>query len=260
MGGNSIIFLLLFPLFYPIVWDMNYLLIGILFGLFNGGSFILYNIAVSKEEISIVGPLNSTVPLFVVLFAVIFLNEMINSLQILGVFAIVFASIIITYSSKTKFKISKGISYILLYIITTAALCVFLKYFVTNFDSSSFFFYSQIGFLLLAFPLLCISSVRKYFFKYDIKQPVYAISLAFLGSGILWFSSMLLYYYVLSKVDVSLVNPVLNAFIPLSVLFLSFVATKLNPKLLKERFDKKTLSFKIMGVILLSVGIYLLMA
>jgi len=255
---NAIPFILIFPFFYQIVWSLDHLLIGAAFGFITSFTFILWYFSVREEEVSIVGPLTATTPLFVVLIAALFIGEILNLFQIFAILLLVAAGILITYSSKTKLKLTKSLMAVLLFIVLTAAASVFVKYFVTDFDPLSFLFYVELGAPLATITLLLKKDWRNYFIKKDLKKPLWAVLFSCLGMGVFFFSSLGIFYYVVSQMSVSVANAISNALIPVFILIISFIITQINPKWLNERFDKKTATLKIVGVLLLSVGIYLL--
>jgi len=252
---------LFIPLFYflfDIVWDLNYFIFGILLGFGFASTYFLWSFAVKDEEISIVAPLSNLGPLFVFFLAIIFLGESLSIDKIIGIFLAAGAAILLTYSSKTKLKLTKQLGYLFVFVFLMAIGTVLIKVAVVNFDPISFMFYTFFGGIMMI-PLIWFKkSWTKQFFEKDIKQLWWVWCLVIFVNFGIFLTGLVIFYNLLSQYSVSIINAINIAVQPLFVLLISFIITMINPKWLGERFDTKTLTLKIVGVLLLSAGVYLL--
>jgi len=192
------------------------------------------------------------------IFAFLFLGETVNTLQVLGIATMILATILLTYSSSSKFNLSKGVMYVLIFVIIFAFSQVLLKFFISTSDPYTIFYFTVIGGILSGMVLMFKGDLRKHFLQEDLKQPLPAVLYFSLGKTVIYSVLIISLYVALSLEKVSLVGATLNTLQPLFALILSYVITQINPNILKETFDSRTTILKALGVILVCVGIYLI--
>jgi len=255
---GNIILLVLLPLLFSINWNAEYVIAAIIYGFVINFVFILLNLALQHEEVSIVGPLNGISPFFVLVFAFLFLGETVSLLQILGIFVMILATILLTYSSNTKFKISKGVMYVLIFVIIFAFSQVLLKLFIASSDPYTITYFTVCGGILSGIILMFKGDLRKQFLNKDLKQPLPVVLYFSLGKTLIYIVMIITLYVAISLQKVSLVGAVVTTLQPLFALIVTFAITQINPNILKETFDSKTTILKLLGVLLVCVGVYLI--
>lgn len=255
--GNIILPIFL-PFIFNIDWNAPYIFAIIIYGFFMNFLFILLNLALQHEEVSIIGPLNGTIPFFILIFAFFILGEAVNFSQILGIVIMVLATILLTYSSNSKFNLSKGVIYVLIFVVIYALTQIVLKFFITTSDPYTTMYFTVCGGILSGLTLMLSKNLRHHFLNVDLKQPIFAILYFSIGKTLIYAVMIITLYLALSLEKVSLVGAMLQTLQPLFTLILSFIVTQINPSLLNETFDRKTLFLKVIGVTLVCVGIYLI--
>jgi len=255
--GNIIVPFIL-PFIFNIDWSAEYAIAAVIYGFFINFAFILISLALQHEEVSIVGPLNGISPFFVLVFAFLFLGETIGLLQIFGIFVMVLATILLTYSSSSKFNISKGVMYVLAFVVIFSFSQVLLKFFISTSDPYTMTYFTILGGILSGIVLMFKGNLRKHFLEEDLKQPLPIVLYFSLGKTVIYVVLIIALYVALSLEKVSLVGAMINTLQPLFALILSYIITQINPNILKETFDSRTTMLKLMGVILVCVGIYLI--
>lgn len=215
---------------------------------------VFYFKAVKIEEISRVIPLYLLSPLFVMLFAAIFLNEVLTPLKYLGVVMIVLGAILI--SSRNFFKISfgKAFWFIMLSVLSISIYNVLLKYLLNFADFWTIYGYSKIG---TVFPLIPIL----YFYLPDllstIKQHGKKVVIVFSLNESLTEVGGLLCTIAIAIGYVTLVKA-LSSIQSLFVFLFTIILTIFYPKILKEEIKKSIIFVKLAAIIIMFIGVILI--
>jgi drug/metabolite transporter (DMT)-like permease len=264
MVFSSLIGLFLLPIiaiWHPEVlsFSQNSILIAV-----NGFLYILavlpYFYALQKDEASIAVPLFQLIPVFSYVLAYFVLGETLTNNQILGGLLIVIGAIAIsldlTDGKKIKFK--KEVFWLMMLSSLIFALnFLFFKFFAIQ---SSFWFTSfweYVGFAVFAFLLMIfIKPYRREFISVMKKNRVAVLTLNGVNEII----------NIIAKVSfnyASLLTPItitwiVNGFQPLFVFAYGVILTIFFPHISKESLLKKHLAQKIMAIIVMFLGTYLL--
>jgi len=226
---------------------------------FVGGVFVVlmavfYFKAVQIEEISRVVPLFFLSPLFIMLFAAIFLNEALTPLKYLGVVIMVLGAILISLKSFSKISLGKAFWFIMVSVLSISIYSILLKYLLNFSDFWTIYGYSKIG---TAFPLIFIL----YFYFPDLlstikqhgKKVVIVVSLSeslSVVAGLLFTIAIAIGYVTLVKA--------LSSIQSLFVFLFTIILTIFYPKILKEEIKKSIIFVKLAAIIIMFIGVLLI--
>ena len=113
---NLIFFTAVYPVFFPeyLYFDA----VSVYLAFFAAVFFTLYHLAVSTayshEDVSLVYPVTTASPLFIVLWATLFFSESISPAGFAGIVTIIFGAVTLNGSGAGRLKISRGFVYALL--------------------------------------------------------------------------------------------------------------------------------------------------
>ncbi len=231
------------------------LLTGVL--IFFGGYF--YIEAIHKEEVSRVIILYGVSPLIVLILSTIFLNEILTINQYMAFILIFIGSILISFRKiEEKIKLSTGALCVLVSSFFFSVHKVLLKY-LSTINITTVMIYRELGYIItIIFILAFIPRSRQYTKKIIKDMNLKKTALVYL-SEIIGITGMFFSYLALQKGPVSLVS-VLEGFESVFILVMAIVISKSIPKILKEETDIKTISIKIISVVLMLGGLYLIAA
>jgi drug/metabolite transporter (DMT)-like permease len=241
----------------------------IFWSLVSGVSFVvalwLFFTALDSDEASRVVPITgSAVPLFTLLFAVLFLGEEFTTRQFSGVLLLIVGGAVLSMRlgqvrglsrRATLTAIGAGAAF--------AAYFAVVKYIYDSFQPFwSAFAYSRFGVgiaaLLIFGPVLWRSKSQKRQRKPKAsrrKTMMYIIG-AFLGSKVLGTSMFILQNYAISLGSVTVVNA-LQGTQYLFVLILAALMSRVLPKLFKEELHQVAVMQKVTGIMFISLGLIL---
>jgi transporter family protein len=217
-------------------------------------SILYYFKAVKIEEISRVIPLYHLAPLFVLLFATIFLNEVFTFITYIGIFFLIGGAFAISIKGKFRLKMGKPLIYMILSSILIALYSVIAKYLLSYADFWSVYAYIRIGTIFVLVPLIFMT-VKD--FRITVKkQGGKAITALGIAEG-LNLVAVLLLTYALSIGFVSLVNA-LAAVQPFFVLLFTLILSFNYPKILKEEIGRSTILLKVFAITAMFIGVLMI--
>jgi drug/metabolite transporter (DMT)-like permease len=111
---------------------------------------------VQSEEISRVIPIFNIVPLFVLIFAFIFLGETLKLINYFGALLIIAGAILISSNKRTKIILNKTVGLVIISSILYAFNAIITKYVLGFTDFWTAFFYEYFTVILIALPFLFI--------------------------------------------------------------------------------------------------------
>lgn len=223
-----------------------------------GASYILMNFfyfrATKIEEISRVSPLFYLSNIFIVVMAVAFLDEILAPIKYLGVFLIVSGAIMISSRKLTKISLGKAFWLMILCSFSLAVSSVITKYLLNFADYWTVFSYTKIGALIAALPIIYryLPDLRKVIREKG-KRVVGVMS----GNELIRLSGVLSMTVAMSLGFVSLVSA-LASLQPFFVLLMMVGLSLFRPGILKEEIGKSVVSMKIIAIVLMFVGVYLI--
>jgi uncharacterized membrane protein len=231
--------------------------LGILNGLLLSASFFVYNKALKKEEASIIISLVYIKPIIVVFLAWLLLSESLSISKYAGIVLIVLSSILISYVKPQRKQF-------LLSMLVLALLVAFLwavsntlaKYVMFEIDYWSLLFWTTVG-GLLSIPLwLLHPTIRTNFFK-TVRSIDKKIYLYFIFNEAVYTLGELFFFISTSLGLVSLVAAI-SGLQPFFVVVFTLALSIFVPSILKEVIDRKTVLLKLIAVILIFIGSWLI--
>jgi len=229
-------------------------LIAIATGVLYFLTVFFYYKALEIEEVSRVIPLYNLTPLFVLLFAGIFLEEVFTLTKYVGIFLIVAGALFVSSKEFKRIRFGRAFRLMVLATIISATVHVLTKYLLNFSDFWTIFAYIRIGTFLIGFPIL--------FFRYDdisrvVRQQGKKVVGLISFNNVLNLLGVLFFTIAVSKGFVSLVNA-LSSVQPLFVLLFTVILTLVYPHILKEKVDKVTIVKKTLAIVLMLTGAVLI--
>ncbi len=221
---------------------------------------VFYLYALEVEDVSSVVPWFLTVPIFGYILGYFFLGETLNTLQIIGSIIVILGSLIISFDFKEgKRRFKKKPAFYMLFASLAIAIAGFLFKFVTidgSFWVSSFWEYLSLGFVGLL--IYFFSHKYRNEFNYMNKTGGKKIFIINIVSELMSVSGNILTNFAIMLAPITMVYLV-SSFQPAILLVLALFTTKFFPKILKEDLSKEVLVPKIIAIIIMVVGSFLLL-
>ena len=214
--------------------------------------------ALNRDEASTVAPLFQLMPVFNYFLAYYFLNEQLTSGQIMASLLIIFGAILISLDINEKMpKIKTDVLWLmalssLLFSITT----LIFKFVALEERFWRTTFWEYIGLTIAAIVLFSIKKYRIQFFNIIRENKLSFIGLNFANEGITIAGRMIMGF-------ASLLAPlalvwVINGFQPVFVFIIGIVLTIFFPHFGEESLRKRHLAQKIIAIVIMFIGAYLL--
>lgn len=229
----------------------NIFLLAMSVGVLDIFSIILYFKALKKDEVSRIVPVMAVIPIFVLILAVLFLEERLLSLQYLGIFLIASGAFLISVREKLhKIVLSKAFWIILFASFLAAVSSVVAKFVLTPENIFNLLFWFGLGGgIVSGFVLLLHHPDLREKAQVGIKHLVWISALGVLAS--------LSLVYSIANGPVSLVLAIFETK-PLFVFLLVLLFSRAYPGFLKEKMSKKIVVQKLMAILLIVAGSLLL--
>lgn len=257
LGFYISIFAVIIFLYQKVQFVFPESLIAVVSGACWIGCVALYSKALIKEEVSRVISIFFTIPLFVAILAAIFLKEILTPMQYVGIVLLVASGILISYKkSKGKFFIP-SLKIILIAILLSSIYDIQKKYVLNVMNYWSLYFWNVVGINITALLLLFIPSIRRDFIKLVKTLKRTRLLYVLVGSETSAFFADISFNVATSMTYVSLVaaiGPLQPFFVLLFMVFIS----SFKPKILKEEINKKIILLKLISLILLFLGTWLI--
>ena len=252
---------LLILIFKPEVLQVN--LSIALFMVLNGFFYIAYLFpylkALHKADTSIVTPIFQTIPVFSYFLAFFVLGETLTKMQMVASAFIILGAVGISLkfeNGKTRFR-KEVVFLMLLASIIISLNSLLFKFFAIQLDFWTVSFWQYVGFLLFGSLIFMFSrSYRRDFLSSFTRDGKKIIGLNIANESINIIAVMIFTYATLLA-PLSLVQ-VINGFQPLFTFMLGAVLTLFVPHLIKENLEGRILVQKILFMVLMIIGAYLL--
>lgn len=252
---------LIFLIPHSNVWGISlvHAVIIILDGALYIVAFIPYYYALKEEDASSVVPLYQAIPVFSFILGLLIFHESIGLKQIIAGLLIIAGSIFITIDlRKTKFYIKKKILFLML--LSSFLLSIYYFIFKNIALKESFWrtaFWEYFGGILVSVCLLLfVKNYRKQFVSVFKENPISIVLINMFNEGINIIAGLSANFATL-LVPVVMVNLV-NGVQPLFVFLIGIILTLFFPSISKEGITKQQLTQKIIAIIILLFGTYLL--
>ena len=218
----------------------------------------LYFRAMSKSETSKLIIFFQMLPIFVLLFSFVFLNETINLRQIVGFLLLLAASIGVSFDrNQVSFELSSAFYLILIVDILWALSAVLMKFTIHASEFVHILSYESWGIALGGvFLFIFIPSVRKSFLKVQATLPTKVLAVMFTNEGLYVLAKSLAFYaYLIGPVSlVSVLSGSTQVFIGI---ILGFSLTLFLPKIFHEDISRQGLVRKLIFGLILCLGMWL---
>lgn len=228
---------------------------GIVFSLALYFMFAALKIAAA----SVVGPTTGAfTPLFAALIGWVFLNQTLEKSQYLAILILIVGTLILTFNQWFK-KLKLDHSLILMvlagFLFGLSAILLHQAYLQTSFVTGLVF--NRVGAGVFALVLLAAPSVRRQIFpKAPTKQSLVTLALLLFGQALGGLSGILLAYGI-TLASPALVNSVFGVQYVV-ILAIALLLYQKNPQIMDESLNKGVILQKVLGILVLSFGLYLL--
>jgi uncharacterized membrane protein len=229
-------------------------------GLISAVGYFIYVLSIRKEEASRIAALTSLAPAFVAVLALFLVNEIFSAQSYIGIILMILGSALISYKRKQVKKIIP-VSLILILIATNFAYSLDQTFSKISLDQISFWPFLMMfmfGRFAVAFPGLGMYSVRRKFFS-EVKKLKRNFTLTLASGSIMWSLGIIFFFYAASLGPVTLVSAT-SLISPLFTLFFAILITKYLPKVLEEEIDRTTVALKLVAILMIFLGTYLIIA
>src|SRR3989344_167844 len=225
------------------------LLVGFIYGIIT---YLIYK-AFESEQITVVTTIYNTYPIFVALAAFVFLGEAIGGLALAGVVLTVAGVMLVSYSSKLKFEMRKG-----MYLVVAGVFLAVITQLLTKFVLGKAGFWdflpvSTIGHFLFLGWFLLEKDVRQELKKMSGDTKVVGF-VAF--KEMIWVVSTAMFLAAMSMQKVTLVSTV-SATTPVFIFLGAFVIAKIMPGKSDETLEVGTIFIKAASIAMVVAGVAL---
>lgn len=248
-------------LFQPdaIFLSFNQAILVLLSGFIQAFALLPYFYALKEDETSAIVPIYQSIPVFSYLLGYFLLNEILASKQVLGMILIIAGSMGISLEligKKIRFK-AKPFFYMIFSSVLIAVSSLIFKY-VSNsegFGKSIFWFF--IGAIIFSFTLLIfIRSYREQFFDVFRKNGMFVVKLNLINEFFEKVAEFSMNYAIV-LVPVALAWTV-NGFQPFFIFFYGIILSIFFPHIIKENLAARHLIKKLVLIIIIFIGGYML--
>lgn len=252
---------ILIAIFKPQVLSLNF--ITAIFIILNSFLYISYLFpyfkALSKADTSVVVSIFQTCPVFSYFLALLVLKETLSRIQIVGSLLIILGAIGISLNIK-KGKIHLTREVLLLQLLASFIIALnylFFKFFAIQLDFWTVSFWQYLGFVLFGLIILTfVKSYRRDFlssFKNNSKEIIGLNTI----NETLNITATIIFTFATLLAPLAIVW-VINGFQPVFVFLIGVLLTLFFPHLIKEDITKKIILQRVLFIILMGIGTYLL--
>ncbi|MDO8424550.1 MAG: EamA family transporter [bacterium] len=217
--------------------------------------YVFYFKAIQIEEASRIVPLFYLSPLFVLILAAIFLNEVFTPEKYLGIFLLIAGAVLISIKNFSKISFGKAVGWMALSAVFGSITALLAKYLLNLADFWTIFSYRSMGMAIGSLPIayFYFSDLRKVVKQFG-KRTIVAIS----ASETMGLIGILFITIATSAGFVTLVNA-LSSIQPFFVLIITGLLGVFYPHIIKEESSRKIMFQKTVAIIVMFVGVLLIM-
>jgi drug/metabolite transporter (DMT)-like permease len=216
-----------------------------------------YAFAMKREEASRIAALTSLYPAFVAILAAFLISEIFSLKTYVGIAVMILGATLISYKRGTLKRLIPLA--IILTIISTNFLYAteqtISKISLGYYSFWQFFAVYLIGRTFMILPPLAMPGFRKTFVG-EIKGLKKKIAFMALFSSTIWLFGMMAFFYAVSLGPVTLVSTISIVSPLVTLMFVVFIS-KFWPRTLKEEIDRTAFSLKLVSILLIIFGLYL---
>lgn len=222
-------------------------------------SYLFYSYALLREDASYVIPLYITYSVVVLALGYVFLGETVSVPQFIG-FGIVFLGAVVLSFKELSFELFRFRFAALLMIPAVLLISfsvIFLNRSLQIFSFTDTLIYDSAGFIFAGLSLLLVASWRR-----EITTGIRTASMwkfgIFLVNDLIDLGGHVLYKYALLLAPSAGLVAVLGGIQPFYVLVLGVLFTLFLPKIVKEKITRKEITQKLVGVVIIFIGIVIM--
>lgn len=258
----KIILILILFFTFPIISvsssDILFIIFAMLSGISSVIGYLFYAFAVKREEISRVSALTSIYPIFVAILAAVSLSEIFTLQKYLAISMTVAGATLISYKRISFWKV---LPFFVFFVIILANLFwglenIFEKLSYQMIDVPTAIVYYMVGNMFTVIPVVASKKLRKQSVD-DFKRIKIKTKFILFSNTMLWVLAVFIAAFAIYFGPVTLMSTV-SITLPLVVLIYATVIGKFYPKVLKEEISKITFSTKLISILLIIFGTYLL--
>lgn len=224
--------------------------------IFAATGVIIYYKAIHIEEISRAVPLFQFIPVFVLFLSFFFINEVLGIFDYIGFVVLVAGGLVISTKRLSRLlRVERVFWMVVISSFFYAVSYVIMKYVLSNVEYWSAFIPLWILQNVIILFLLGSRRIRKEV-KFYINRIDFRDKIIILSASSLSFFAFILNYFAISIGPVTLIEAAQNIQFVFTF-FLALLLTRFLPGILKERFDVRTLVQKILGMLLIIIGVLL---
>lgn len=243
-------------LFIPDIFTVStqVILIMLFLGLVTFTGAMTFFKAVQFEDPSRIITLKYLSPIIVAIFSFLLLHERLSAIQMVGVVLLAISAMLISHKNHYGFKLSNGILMAVLYAFIVSVLYLISKYVIGDVNYWILYFWIAVGQAICAAFLMFSSRIRKDFFNiFKIKPKVLFTKIC----GDVFDALAYVAFFVSITYGLVSLSTAILALEPFFVLMLVFLISIFIPKVREEDLTQRTLQLKLIGVILVFIGVYL---
>jgi len=236
------------------VWlPFNIILASIVAGIALGAAIFFYYKSLSHEEVSRVMPMMELVPLFTLILATIFLNEIFSFIRYIGMALLIVGGFLISIKrhKKKKFYLTPVIITVIIASILFAVRSILIRYSTLYASSMQIIFWIALGQLVVALILFAFHHPR-IVSKIQIRGFKHLVIIDVISA-----LTFILYVYTIKIAPaislVSVFGAVQSAFVFVMAIVLSKVG-----KIVREPLEKNILIQKMIAIALIIIGVILI--
>ncbi len=226
------------------------LIVAFLLGLGIALNYVLYYYALSFEEVSRVVSIWYLSPVFVLLFATVFLGEHLPLLKIFAVLLAVSGAVLIGFEKFDRgFVMRRAFYWVLFNCLLAAVITTVQKYLLGGMAFWNLFCLQSFG-LFVGLSLTLFSGRVRAHFGHVMKSVHLVIV-----TEVLTFVAAIIFLSAMSRAEVAKVSA-LSSVQPIYLLILMLISSLFIPHILKEEFTRRSFAIKVISVLMVVVGAY----
>ncbi len=251
---------ILIAIFNPAVLTLKLGLgVLIIFSSFLGILYLFpYFKALNKADASVVVPIFQSIPVFTFFLAYFVLGEMLNGMQIFGSVLIILGAVGISLKFDKGIRLTWGVLFLQLFASFLISLNIlFFKFFALDAGFWTVTFWENLGAFIFGLGLLVFTKSYRTDFILYLKRNKEKIIWLNVINEIINLIAVIVFTYAVLLAPLALVQ-VINGFQPLFVFLIGIGMTLLFPQLIKENLERRVIIQKILFILLMLIGAYLL--
>jgi len=247
--------------FHNVYVEVGYALMAVASGAIGTVGTVFYLKAVSREETSRVVPLAYMSVLFVAVLSYVFLGEVFGIATYAGMASLLAGAVLMSYrrAGRRALPVTPVLGMVLVSAFMNAVANVIDKTFLGAYDYWTLLFWGYFGGLAVVACFFLDSRNRVHFPKLSDLAGRRRMWVLLAATIVIYFAADVTWLAAISQAPVSIVAA-MSTTEPLFVLVLAAASSVFTPKLLKEETEGSKVALKLVAVVLIMLGAYLVAA